>query len=95
MLPPTPRKQAVNDLKGLQDVLGRFQDSEVQRHALRDFAHEMMEDGTSAQAVLAMGELVGHLDTEQDRARGDFDRAFAEFSRPASEKRLRRLGGTR
>ena len=27
------RKSAVADLKGLQDVLGRFQDSEVQRHS--------------------------------------------------------------
>ncbi len=87
------RKQAVADLKVLQDVLGRFQDAEVQRIALRGFAAEMMADGTSAQAVLAMGELVGHLDGEQDRARHEFDAVFARFVRPASIRRLRRLGG--
>jgi CHAD domain-containing protein len=87
------RKRAVADLKGLQDVLGRFQDSEVQRQTLRGFAQEMMTAGAAADAVLAMGELVGHLDAEQDRARDDFDRVFARFVRPASAARLRRLGG--
>jgi CHAD domain-containing protein len=87
------RKAAVADLKGLQDVLGRFQDSEVQRQSMREFAEEMMADGTPAPAVLAMGELVGHLDAEQDRARADFGAAFARFVRPASERRMHQLGG--
>jgi CHAD domain-containing protein len=89
------RKSAVADLKGLQDVLGRFQDSEVQRHSLREFAEEMMAAGASAQVVLAMGELVGHLDAEQDRARLDFEGAFARFVRPSSDRRMRELGGRR
>lgn len=88
-----PRKRAVVDLKGLQDVLGRFQDSEVQHHALRGFAEDMMADGTSAGAVLAMGELIGHLDAEQDRARREFDGAFAQFARPSSQEMMHRLGG--
>jgi CHAD domain-containing protein len=89
------RKRAVTDLKGLQDVLGRFQDTEVQRHALRGFAEEMMVDGTPAAAVLAMGELIGHLDVEQDRARREFDVAFARFVRPSSRQLMHRLGGER
>ncbi len=89
------RKAALADLKGLQDVLGRFQDCEVQREALREFAHEMMTDGTPAQAVLAMGELIGHLDTEQQQARERFDGAFAQFTRASSARRLRRLAGAR
>ncbi|MGZ4597829.1 MAG: CHAD domain-containing protein [Actinomycetes bacterium] len=89
------RKGAIADLKDLQDVLGRFQDSEVQRLALRDFAQEMMYDGTPAAAVLAMGELIGHLDAEQDRARRDFDGEFARFARPSSARRMHRLGGGR
>jgi CHAD domain-containing protein len=90
-----PRKRAVADLKSLQDVLGRFQDCEVQRLALRDFAEEMMADGTPASAVLAMGELIGHLDVEQDRARERFDGAFASFTRPSGRQRMQRLGGGR
>ena len=90
-----PRKRAVADLKELQDVLGRFQDTEVQRKALRGFSEEMMADGTPARAVLAMGELIGHLDAEQDRARQEFDGAFAHFARPSSQQLMDRLGGGR
>jgi len=89
------RRRAVADLKGLQDVLGRFQDSEVQRQALRGFAEEMMAAGTPAGAMLAMGELIGHLDAEQDRARREFDVAFARFARPSSLQMMHRLGGRR
>jgi CHAD domain-containing protein len=89
------RKRAVADLKGLQDVLGAFQDCEVQRQALRVFAEEMMVEGTPAGAVLAMGELIGHLDAEQDRARREFDVAFARFTRPSSFQMMHRLGGKR
>ncbi len=87
-----PRKRAVADLKGLQDVLGRFQDAEVQRHALRGFAEEMMTVGTTAGAMLAMGELIGHLEAAQDRARPEFDIAFARFARPSSLQLMHRLG---
>jgi CHAD domain-containing protein len=88
------RKRAVADLKDLQDVLGRFQDCQVQRQAMRGFAEEMMAEGTTAGAVLAMGELIGHLDFEQGRARREFDAAFARFERPSSLKLIHRLGGT-
>jgi CHAD domain-containing protein len=93
------RKLAVADLKDLQDVLGRFQDCEVQRRALRGFAEEMMAaasataDPATAGAMLAMGELIGHLDVEQDRARQEFDVAFARFGRPSGLKLMYRLGG--
>lgn len=87
------RKRAVSDLKALQDVLGRFQDSEVQRHSLREFAEEMMASGAPAEVILAMGELVGHLDADQDRARHEFGGAFASFVRPDSARRLQELGG--
>ena len=93
VLDPTMRKQAVADLKGLQDVLGRFQDSEVQRLALRDFAAEMMADGTSPAAVLAMGELIAHLEAEQARARREFEEVFARFERPENADRMRALSG--
>jgi len=89
-----PRKRAVADLKGLQDVLGRFQDSEVQGHALRMFAEEMMAAGTTSGAMLAMGELVVHLDAEQIKARREFGAAFARFHRAASGQSGRRLEDT-
>ena len=90
-----PRKRAIADLKELQDVLGRFQDCDVQRHALRGFAEEMMTEGTSAAAVLAMGELIGHLDVDQVRARREFDGAFARFAGPSSQRLMHTFGGGR
>ncbi|QTE28177.1 CHAD domain-containing protein [Pengzhenrongella sicca] len=88
-----PRKRAIADLTGLQDVLGRFQDSQVQRDALQVFAGEMMADGTTARALLAMGELIGHLDTDQRMARAEFDDAYARFAARSTDKQLRALGG--
>ena len=93
LLDASARKSLVSDLKVLQDVLGRFQDSEVQRAGLRDFAEEMMRDGTPTEAVLALGELIGHLDAAQDDARREFDDAFGRFARPANRRRLAALAG--
>lgn len=85
--------KAVKDLKGLQDVLGRFQDSEVQRTTLRGFAQEMVADGGPAEALLAMGELMGHLHAEQQRARAEFAAAFASYVRPENRRRMARILG--
>jgi len=90
-----PRKHALAHLKGLQDVLGRFQDCEMQSTALRGFAEAMMADGTPASALLAMGELIAHLDAEQARARRQFDGALAHFSRPSTQQTMDKLGGAR
>ena len=86
--------EAIKDLKGPQDVLGRFQDSEVQRTTLRGFAREMVADGAPADALLAMGELMSHLFGEQQRARAEFATAFASYVRPAGHRRMARLVGS-
>ncbi len=90
-----PRKHALAHLKQLQDVLGRFQDCQVQSTALHGFAEAMMADGTPASALLAMGELIAHLDAEQARARRQFDGAFARFSGRPTRQAMDKLGGTR
>jgi CHAD domain-containing protein len=86
--------KAIKDLKMLQDVLGRFQDSEVQRTTLRGFAHEMAADGAPVEALLAMGELMGHLHAEQQRARAEFATVFATYIRPRGSRRMARLNGS-
>ena len=96
--------RAVRDLRGLQDCLGDFQDSEVQRDALRAFAAQMVagaaapgagppEPGELAATLLAMGELTARLHERQDRARQKVAGRFAEFTAAGT---LRTLGiGTR
>jgi CHAD domain-containing protein len=85
--------QAIRDLKRLQDVLGRFQDSEVQRTTLRAFARQMVADGARADPLLAMGELMGHLAAEQRRARDEFATAFGCYVRPPGRRGMTRLLG--
>jgi CHAD domain-containing protein len=89
------RKHAVADLKDLQDVLGQFQDADVQRQTLYGFADEMRAAHAPTKALLAMGELVAHLDADQRRAREGFDRAFTRFSRPSGRHRMRLLTAAR
>jgi CHAD domain-containing protein len=86
-------KSAIRALKGLQDVLGRFQDCEVQSRVLRDFADQMKSEAAPSGAMLAIGELIGHLDAEKARARREYDVAFARFARPASQHLMHQLGG--
>ena len=90
-----PRKHALAHLKELQDVLGSFQDCQVQSMALRGFAEAMMADGAPASALLAMGELIAHLDAEQGRARRRFEGVYARFTRPSTQQAMDKLGGYR
>jgi CHAD domain-containing protein len=79
--PPRTRKRVLPVLKALQECLGEFQDSEVQAAAIRSFAGAMMAAGTARPAtLLAMGELAGQLDADQQRARAMFARIFSAFS---------------
>jgi CHAD domain-containing protein len=79
-------RPVVKRLKAVQDTLGEFQDSEVQREAVREFAAVMMEQGTAPpETVLAMGELAAQLDGHQRRARS----ALADRLQPLlAEKNL-------
>jgi CHAD domain-containing protein len=66
----TAHRRLVKELKSLQDTLGDFQDGEVQREAVREFAAAMMEQGAAPpETVLAMGEMAAQLDTHQLNAR--------------------------
>jgi len=65
-----PHRGLLSELKALQDTLGDFQDGEVQREAIREFAAAMMEQGAAPpQTVLAMGEMAAQLDAHQLNAR--------------------------
>lgn len=65
-------RQVIGDFKKLQNVLGEFQDGEVQASALRVFAQEMIDAGdVPAVAILAMGELSAHFDARQRAARAE------------------------
>ena len=82
----------VKSLKRLQDDLGRFNDLQVQKTALRKFARDMLKEGTdSADCLLMMGRLVEHCDRRQRKARRGISASFARFDAPGSRQRFRQL----
>jgi len=91
---PVAYKKVVGDLKQLQDCLGDFQDSQVQREEIHALADAMLaEHAAPAATLLAMGELAARLAVSQAEARADFSRRFARFAGPAGQQRIRVLLG--
>jgi CHAD domain-containing protein len=78
-------KPMVASLKGLQDVLGRFQDREVQADLLRSLGDDVAALEGGAPALMAMGVLVQQLLAEQAAARAEFSESFTAFA--AKEQR--------
>jgi CHAD domain-containing protein len=89
---PVGYRKVVGDLKQLQDCLGDFQDSEVQRDEIRTLADAMLaERAAPAATLLAMGEIAAKLARGQVEARDEFAVRFARFAGPASRERVRVL----
>jgi CHAD domain-containing protein len=74
-------EDTVRALKGLQDVLGTYQDCDVQVDSLRRQAAAVAarEPGT-ADTLVAIGVLVDRLYDDQRRAHDEFAAAFARFA---------------
>jgi CHAD domain-containing protein len=89
---PVAYRKVVGDLKQLQDCLGDFQDSEVQRHEISSLAEAMLaERAAPAATLLAMGEIAAKLARSQAEAREEFAARFARFAGPAGQERVRVL----
>jgi len=78
-------KPMVRTLKGLQDVLGRHQDREVQVALLRSLAPEVAKAERGEEALMALGALIARLAEDEQAARDEFAGQFAEFA--AKEQR--------
>jgi CHAD domain-containing protein len=71
----------IKDLKRLQNNLGDFNDFEVQRGALREFAAQMGAKGTAnTQVLMVMGGLVERAALGQARERARFETVWQQFS---------------
>lgn len=64
-------------LRRLQDVLGVYQDSEVQAHALHDLLSNHDEAGSALS--LATGSVIEHLGRRSKIARKEFSKTFERF----------------
>ncbi len=86
---PVAYRRVVGDLKSLQDCLGDFQDSQVQREEIHALADAMLaERAAPAATLLAMGEIAARLTISQAEARADFARRFARFTGPAGREHI-------
>jgi CHAD domain-containing protein len=86
-------KPMVKVLKGLQDVLGRHQDRDVQAHMLRSLGEEMAGLRGGAQALMAMGVLIERLEGDAEAARGEFADSFAQFASKHQRKLVKATFG--
>jgi CHAD domain-containing protein len=80
---PDVIKPMIRALKGLQDVLGRHQDREVQIEMLREIAEELVSAPNGASTLMAVGVLIERLESDAQRARDSFASSFASFASPA------------
>lgn len=70
----------VKRLKTIQDVLGGFNDMEVQQARLREFSAELLErSAPAAETLLALGRLDGIMAVRQEEHRLDWHRRFQAF----------------
>ncbi len=86
LYPSAVVKPMVSSLKGLQDVLGRFQDREVQAELLHALGDDISHLEGGAAALMAMGVLVQRLHEDQHEARAAFAETFGGFAAKAQRK---------
>ncbi len=92
---PGEQWRAVRELKGLQDCLGEFQDTQVQYDKIRAYAAELIAGRAApAATLLAMGEIAAGLMLRQQQARNEFGGRFRDFASPLSQSRIRALTAT-
>jgi CHAD domain-containing protein len=83
----------VKELKGVQDVLGEFQDCEVQKGSLRGYGEALVGEvgPRSAPTLMAMGYLIEQLDERERVAREQFADRFEQFDRHHQRAQFRLL----
>ena len=77
----------------LLDNLGAFQDTEVQANKLREFAHQMVKEGSGSGGHVAGhgGMLVDGLLRRQQEARKDFHSCFNLFAGKENRKEFKAI----
>lgn len=93
LFPEQEIQRLVKQLKGLQDNLGRLQDLSVQQETLLKWVDRFSAagDGEGKKTVIAIGSLVGSLETEKRQVRSDFSEIFAKFASGSNRKLFKKL----
>ena len=89
LYPEQQIKIFIKNLKGLQEVLGDFQDYATQELTLKQFSEEMLANQVPANTLLAMGVLIQNLDILRTKARDDFSAKFIFFKHEDNQQQFR------
>jgi CHAD domain-containing protein len=93
-----PRKKIdalIEQLKKLQDNLGDFNDLCIQVEYLLDIAQELpAPHRRSKNTLMAVGSLIGTLDREREKVKGEFAKTFTGFASAENRELFRELFGT-
>lgn len=81
----------IKELKNFQNILGDFQDYEVQEQTLKKFGEEMMSEQTPANTFIAMGVLVQSLHQKRQQARAEFNERFQRFRQQDNQSQFTAL----
>ena len=88
LLPAEHLAPATKELKKFQDVLGLFQDRDVQVHTMRGYTELVQRQGTAdPDLLLAMGALRAHVRDDAERERVHCLAAFATFDAKDNHRR--------
>lgn len=94
LYPPDELKALVGELKQLQDVLGEYQDLQVQIDSLEHYAAEMQAGGdVPAATLMAIGALTGQLYSRELEVREEMAPVLAQFARPKLRRRFEKVVG--
>ena len=91
LYPENHIKPLINHLKDFQEILGDFQDLAVQEQSLKNLSEEMMNPGTPARTLLAMGVLIQNLEKRRNQARAAFSSSFKSFDQEEIETMFKAL----
>jgi CHAD domain-containing protein len=91
---PRVVRSLIGALKGLQDVLGRHQDREVQVGMLRSLSGELALAPGGPAALMATGVLVERLCEDELAARAEFAGAFSSFAARRRRRAVRETFGS-
>ena len=84
----------VKELKGLQNILGGFNDMQTQNAKLAEFARRLTEAGdTPPETQLAIDRLAAELERRQEAYRHAFSSQFTAFADQSSRARFEQLFG--
>ena len=96
LYPESEIEGRIKELKQFQDILGGFNDMEVQRERLTGFAEILHTDpAVPTASLLTIGRLAGTLEDRQERFRLAFRDAFVPFSGAEVRAAYDRLFGDR